>query len=63
MCIYVSVYIFALACFHLVCLVLVNTTCVGGWGVSYYYDYDYYYWADIWTTLGSLWDDFGITLG
>ena len=42
MCIYVSVYIFALACFHLVCLVLVNTTCVGGWGVSYYYYYYYY---------------------
>ena len=30
MSIYVSVYIFALACFHLVFLVL-----VGGWGVSF----------------------------
>ena len=29
MSIYVSVYIFALACFHLVSLVLVDTTCVG----------------------------------
>ena len=28
MSIYVSVYIFALACFHLVSLVLVDTTCV-----------------------------------
>ena len=29
MSIYVSVYIFALACFHLDSLVLVDTTCVG----------------------------------
>ena len=94
----VSVYIFALACFHLVFLVL-----VGGWGVSFLVIRSDKIragqiwsdqvrsgqvrpgqiradqvragrcatfgmtlgslWADVWTTLESIWDEFGITLG
>ena len=62
----VSVYIFALACFHLVFLVL-----VGGWGVSFLVirsdkirsDLVRSGLVDVWTTLESIWDEFGITLG
>ena len=94
----VSVYIFPLACFHLVFLVL-----VGGWGVSFLVIRSDKIragqiwsdqvrsgqvrpgqiradqvragrcatfgmtlgslWADVWTTLESIWDEFGITLG
>ena len=67
----VSVYIFALACFHLVFLVL-----VGGWGVSFLVIRSDKIRSDlvrsgqirsglvdVWTTLESIWDEFGITLG